>query len=328
MKNLRLTTSATILGLLVAALLFCSCAKKPETDKTLPLGEGHLAVPGGSLWYTVSGMSKGIPVVLLHGGPGMSSYYLKPFEELGNDRQVVRYDQLGSGKSQKIADTALFTIDHFVEDLESLRSHLGVDKWHVFGHSWGTILAIEYYRLHPGHVASLTLGGACLDIPAYAQRARELLATLPDSSQRAIRKAEARGKYDDPGFQSAMGQFYDLYLWRHPVKEDVDSMYATYNEAMYNYMQGPSEFTITGTLKGYSATALLPQISVPALFTVGEFDEVGPELVKGFAAATPGAQFFQFAGSAHMTPWDAHDENVRVVREFLCSVDSARTIVQ
>ncbi len=94
------------------------------------------------------------------------------------------------------------------------------------------------------------------------------------------------------------------------------------NAGIYMYMQGPSEFTITGTLKAYDATSFLPQIKVPTLLTVGEFDEVGPELVRGFASQIPKARFVQFAGSAHMTPWDARDENVSVVRDFLRSADS------
>jgi proline iminopeptidase len=81
--------------------------------------------------------------VLIHGGPGFSSFYLKLFEELGNNRQVVRYDQLGSGKSDIIADTTMSTINHFVEELELLRIHLGLSKGHLLGHSWGTIIALE-----------------------------------------------------------------------------------------------------------------------------------------------------------------------------------------
>src|SRR5881397_3536000 len=115
----------------------------------LPPGEARLAVPGGSIWYKVSGIAKGTPVVLLHGGPGFSSYYLKPFEDLGGDRVVVRYDQLGGGKSDKITDTAMFNTGHFVQELDSLRARLGYSRWHVLGHSWGTILALEYYRAHP-----------------------------------------------------------------------------------------------------------------------------------------------------------------------------------
>lgn len=303
-------------------MLFVCDAQKADKPASLPDGEGRLAVHGGSIWYKISGVGGGFPVVLLHGGPGFSSYYLKPFEDLSDDRQVIRYDQLGGGKSDKISDTAIFTIAHFIRELDSLRSHFGVDRWHVLGHSWGTILALEYYRAHPGRVISLTFESPVFDIPAYERRAKELLATLPDSMQAAVRLAESNGKYDDPGYQNAMNEFYARYTWRHPVQADLDSTFASVNEAMYNYMQGPSEFTLTGTLKHYNVRSFLPQIAVPTLFTAGEFDEVGPELVKSFAAAVPGARYVAFKGAAHLTPWDAHTENVKIVREFLHFADS------
>jgi proline iminopeptidase len=309
-----------VLAILAFTFLLASCGG--EKRPLLATGEARLAVPGGSIWYNVSGTGKGIPVVLLHGGPGFSSFYLKPLEDLGNDRQVVRYDQLGGGKSDKISDTAMFTIEHFVRELDSLRAHLGVSRWHVLGHSWGTILAMEYYRAHADRVASLTFGSACLDIPAYERHVKELLPTLSKPSQLAAKKAEATGKYDDPGYQKAIDEFYGLYVFRHPVQADLDSSFATFNQAIYMYMQGPSEFTIVGTLKNYDSTPYLSHINVPALFTVGEFDEVGPELVKGFAEKTPNARYVQLAGSAHITTWDARDENVKAVREFLHAADS------
>jgi len=262
--------------------------------------------------------------VLLHGGPGFSSYYLKPFEDLGDDRIVVRYDQLGGGKSDPTTDTTRFTIAHFVRELDSLRSSLGVASWHVLGHSWGTILALEYYRAHPDRVASLVFGSPVFDMPAYERRANQLVATLSDSAQRAVRRAVAAGKFDAPDYQSAINEFFGLYVFRHPVPADLDSSLASFNQAIYTYMQGPSEFTITGTLKQYDATPLLPGIGVPTLITVGEFDEVGPELVREHASRVPGARYELLAGAAHITTWDARDASVRVVRQFLRSADSTR----
>ena len=113
-------------------------------------------------------------------------------------------------------------------------------------------------------------------------------------------------------------------MFRHPVQADLDSSFASFNQAIYVYMQGPSEFTISGTLKHYDATGFLPKIQVPTLVTVGEFDEVGPELVRGHTALIPGARYELLAGSAHITSWDARDANLRVVREFLRSADSMR----
>ncbi len=299
-------------------------ASKPA-EPPLPPGEARLAVPDGNIWYKVSGTGHGTPVVLVHGGPGFSSFYLKPFEDLGDDRVVIRYDQLGGGKSDRISDTTLFIIEHFVRELDSLRSHLGYARWHVFGHSWGTILALEYYRAHPDRVASLTFGSAVFDVPAYERRAKQLLGTLSDSAQRAVKRAEGAHQYDAPDYQNAINEFYGKYLWRHPVQADLDSTFATVNDGIYNYMQGPSEFTITGTLKQYDVTGFLPQIKVPTLFTVGEFDEVGPQLIKGFAAKVPNARYLEFAGSAHLTSWDARDDNVKAVRDFLRAVDSTAT---
>jgi proline iminopeptidase len=150
--------------------------------------------------------------------------------------------------------------------------------------------------------------------------------TLSDSSQRAISKAERLKTYDDPSYQNAMSEFYGQYVWRHPVEADLDSTMATFNASIYTYMQGPSEFTITGTLKNYDATPFLGHIKVPVLYTVGEFDEANPDIVRRFAASTPDARVAVLKGSAHLTTWDARDENVRIVREFLNSTDSLKAL--
>jgi len=289
----------------------------------LGAGEARLAVDGGQIWYKKTGSGTGTPVILLHGGPGFSSFYLKPLEALGDDRVVVRYDQLGGGRSGPLTDTSKMTIAHFVNELDSLRASLGYDKVHVVGHSWGTILGYEYYKAHPEHVVSLTLASAALDIPTWEKNARKLVTTLSDSSQRAIKLREVEKKFDAPDYQAAINEFYGKYVWRHPVEADLDSTMKTANEAIYNYMQGPSEFTITGTLKQYDATPLLKTVKVPVLFTVGAFDEADPPTVKRHAQMTPGAKYAVIPDAAHIVQWDNPDETNRVVRDFLKSVDSS-----
>jgi len=320
MKPIRIILSTII-------FLICSCGGNKESNPpTLTIGQSYLKVPGGKIWYNVTGTGTGIPVVLLHGGPGGSSFYLKPFEELGNDRQVVRYDQLGSGKSDIITDTTLFTIDHFVNELEFLRDQLGLSKWHIMGHSWGTVLALEYYRSYPSRVSSLTFGSLCFDIPAWERSTKQLLTTLPDSLQVAVLNAESTGNYDDPLYEVAMNQFYSEYVWgQNPVQPDFDSLMLTFNMEIYGYMWGPSEFSITGTLRDYDATSFLPMVKVPTLFTVGEFDEIIPSIVEEFANKVDNSKLVVFKGSSHMTPWDARDENVSAVRNFLNSIDSLNT---
>src|SRR6476659_10715221 len=136
------------LRILVSTLLpVVACAgcrdAKPKTDSAsvtpqataaaLPAGESMLPVPDGRIWYKKTGTGTGTPVILLHGGPGFNSFYLKPLEALGNDRPVIRYDQLGAGKSGPMTDTSLMTIPHFVRELDSLRGALGYDGIHLVG---------------------------------------------------------------------------------------------------------------------------------------------------------------------------------------------------
>jgi proline iminopeptidase len=319
--------SKGLVGCLIAlALIGCTVgeADRPITTTVATTDSSRLAVDGGEIWYRVTGTGSGTPVILLHGGPGFSSYYLKSLEALGDDRLVVRYDQLGGGKSDRTEDTTKFTIPHFVRELDSLRSHLGLERFDLYGHSWGTILALEYYRAHPERVNAMVLASAALDIPAWEANARELVKTLPDSLQRAIEVREASGEYDAPDYQAALMAFYGQYVWRHPVEADLDSTFATVNEEIYNYMQGPSEFTITGTLKSYDATPFLPEVRVPVLYTVGEFDEANPELVARFRDATPDARMVVIPGAAHITTWDNPEVNLDAVRSFLRDVDGRR----
>jgi proline iminopeptidase len=315
-------TMAAVVGLLLVA-----CGEPRSEGATygdILTDSGRLEVEGGGIWYRIVGTGTGTPVILLHGGPGFSSHYLKAMEALGNDRPVIRFDQLGSGRSDVTTDTTLFTIPAFVEQLDALRRHLGLDRVHIYGHSWGTMLGVEYYRSHPDAVESLVLASAALDARAWEAHARELLGTLPDSMVRAVERREAEGEFEAPDYQAALEEFYARYVWLRPVPADLDSTFATFNPAIYAYMWGPSEFTVTGTLGDYDATPFLGEISVPVLYTVGEFDEANPETIAHFGKMTPDARVVVIPDAAHITAWDNPDADVEAVRTFLREVDAGR----
>ncbi|MEP6509226.1 MAG: proline iminopeptidase-family hydrolase [Gemmatimonadales bacterium] len=296
------------------------------TPAVAPLAEGEarFAIGGNDIWYKKSGSGSGIPVILLHGGPGFNSYYLKPLEALGDERPVIRYDQGGAGKSGTMTDTTKMNIPYFVAELDSLRAHLGYDKVHLVGHSWGTIVALEYYRAHPEHVASLTLASAALDVPQWERHAGELLKTLPGSIQRIVKAREAEKKFDSPDYQSAIESFYGKYVWLRPDKPNLDSLMSQVNQDIYTYMQGPSEFTITGTLKNYNSTSFLKNVKVPTLFTVGDVDEADPVTIRKQAAMVPGGEVFVIPNAAHMSTWDNPTAMIAVIRAHLKAADSSR----
>ncbi|MGF0302926.1 prolyl aminopeptidase [Rhodococcus rhodochrous] len=121
---------------------------------------------GQQLYWEVSGNPQGKPVVFLHGGPGGGTApQHRRFFDPGAYR-IVLFDQRGCGRSQPhVADGAALSVnttDHLVADIERLRTFLGVDRWMVFGGSWGSTLALAYAQRHPEHVTELVLRGIFL----------------------------------------------------------------------------------------------------------------------------------------------------------------------
>ena len=125
-----------------------------------PFDTGHLQVSDlHTLFYEQSGNPDGKPVVLLHGGPGGGcSPKMRQFHDPEKYR-IVMFDQRGAGRSTPHADLTDNTTWHLVDDIERLREHLGIDKWQVFGGSWGSTLSLAYAETHPDRVSELVLRG-------------------------------------------------------------------------------------------------------------------------------------------------------------------------
>ena len=110
--------------------------------------EGTIRVDSYQVWYRCVGRG-GIPLLLLHGGPGAGHDYLAPLEALAADRTVIFYDQLGCGKSDQPDDRSLWRMERFVAEVDTVRRALNLDQVHLLGQSWGGWLAIEYLLTHP-----------------------------------------------------------------------------------------------------------------------------------------------------------------------------------
>src|SRR5260370_21540380 len=107
--------------------------------------EEYIEVPGGRVWYHIIGTARpGVPLLCLHGGPGMPHDYLEPLADLAASRPVIFYDQLGCGRSDRPGDDSLWTTDRFVEELAVVRASLGLGRLHLFGNSWGGWLPLQY----------------------------------------------------------------------------------------------------------------------------------------------------------------------------------------
>jgi proline iminopeptidase len=308
-----------LFAVLVAAV---ACSNPRDLSKELKPGTGFAQVPGGKVWYNVVGSGHRTPLLVLHGGPGAGSYYMKPLAAIGDDRPVIFYDQLGGGHSDRPNDSTLWTIDRYVGEIGAIRTALGLERVHILGHSFGSIILAEYLKAKPKGVRSAIFASPVLDIPGYVQDVTGLLKKFPDSTQRVIVEAERNGTTNSAAYQSAMIAFYQQHVARRlPWSADLDSTIAQLNPAPYVYMQGPSEFTITGTLKSYDVTSSLDDIDVPALFVTGQYDEATPARVRKFKQLTPHSKMEVIPNAAHMMMQDEPDAFIKTVRDWLRYVE-------
>jgi proline iminopeptidase len=140
------------------------------------------------LYFEECGNLEGKPVVFLHGGPGFG---IEPSHRRFFDPEryrIVLFDQRGCGKSTPYASLVDNTTWHLVDDIEKLRLHLGIDRWQVFGGSWGSTLALAYAETHPSRVTELVLRGIFLirntEIDWFYQRGASAL--YPDAWEKYL----------------------------------------------------------------------------------------------------------------------------------------------
>ena len=238
--------------------------------------EGYIDVPGGRVWYRSVGEG-GTPLLCLHGGPGFTHHYLDPLEALADRRQVIFYDQLGCGKSDIPDDLSLWTVDRFVEEVAVVRAALGLDRLHLFGSSWGGMLAMQYVIDRRPDLVSLTLCGSPASMTRWVEDCEELLQEEPDEVRQVIRQHEADGFTACPEYQSAILGFYRKHVCRmSPWPAGLERSYAEAGYPVYNAMNGPSEFTVTGTLKTWDIMDRLGEITIQTLLVGGRYDECRP----------------------------------------------------
>lgn len=130
-----------------------------------PVASGWLAVgEGNEIWWQEAGNPEGVPALILHGGPGSGfSASTRRFFDPQRYR-IIGFDQRGCGRSTPHAagegvDFSVITTAHMVADIERLRAHFGVDRWVIYGGSWGATLGLAYAEAHPAQVAAMVLGG-------------------------------------------------------------------------------------------------------------------------------------------------------------------------
>ena len=284
--------------------------------------EGFVPVEGGRVWYQIVGDGKGTPLITLHGGPGAPHDYLEPLEALGNERPVIFYDQLGCGKSDRPDNPKLWRVERFVKELAQLRVALKLDRVHLLGQSWGTMLAVDYLLTKPAGVASAILADPAISIPRWIADANRLRRKLPKSVRDTLDRHEKSGDLGCLEYQAATLAFYKRHVCRlDPWPEPMERMMRGIGGEVYSAMWGPNEFVATGSLKTYDRSARLKELSLPTLFLCGRYDEGTPESTAFYRRQVRSAEMVVFEKSSHMPQLEEPAKYLRVVRDFLHRVE-------
>ena len=289
---------------------------------TMKIREGMIDVPGGRVWFRSVGEG-GIPLLCLHGGPGMTHNYIDPLEDLGDRRQVIFYDQLGCGRSDHPDDTTLWTVPHFVREVEAVRSALQLDRFHLFGSSWGGQLSMQYILdYQPSSLVSLLMAGSPASMPRWVEGCMQLLAELPPDVRQVIVQHEEAGFTSCPEYLGAVSVFYQRHLCRlQPWPAGLERSFAEMSPVVYETMNGPSEFTVTGRFRDWDVFDRLGEIRVPALVMGGRHDEIRVDHLTDIHKGIANSELVIFENSGH-TPF--HEERelfMRTVNDFLERVE-------
>ncbi|HEU5410448.1 MAG TPA: proline iminopeptidase-family hydrolase [Candidatus Acidoferrales bacterium] len=294
-----------------------------------PMHEGFVDAHGEMIYYEIIG--RGAPLMIVHGGPGASHDYFLPYLlPLARHNELVFIDERGSGRSQKLADPAGYTVENMVEDVEAVRQALSLGHISLLGHSYGGVLAQAYALKYQKNLTHLIL---CSTFPSTSQM-NEVFNKMKEKMDPDLRKridkmekeglfghgpAYRKGRYADDYMNAAWGEGYFPYIYQNHPDANYDPIaQGVMSWDLYREMWGSDgEFVIDGNLKSVEYVSQLHTIHVPTLILVGDHDECDPSLSREMHQKIAGSRLVILPKSGHMTFVDQPDLFMGSVDSFL-----------
>lgn len=285
-----------------------------------------------NVWTKRVGNNPKMKVLLLHGGPGGTHEFFECFDGyLPNEEiEYVYYDQLESHFSDKPNDSTLWTTEHFVEEVEQVRKALDMDKdnFYLYGQSWGGILAMEYALKYQDNLKGLIISNMMASIPKYEAYAAEVLGPqLPPEVYKEIKTMEANEDFSNPKYEELVTQhYYTEHVLRMPLNEWPESVtraFSHLNPNIYIYMQGFSEFGVTGdaSLKGWDVSDRLKTLEVPTLMIGATYDTMDPKYMEWMSTEVKNGRFLLCPNGSHLSQYDDQKTYMNGLIKFIKDVD-------
>jgi proline iminopeptidase len=285
--------------------------------------ESHVLTGSAPLYVRETG--HGPPVIVVHGGPDFDHEYLLPeLDALGRSLRLVYYDQRGRGRSFAPADRGDVTIESEVADLDSIRAWTGADSVAILGHSWGTVLALEYALRHPDRVSRLILMNSAPVSSSDAGRLRESLRRGKTPAQ--LRRFEEIAASEDfrAGALNADAAYYRIHFApafrRSDLLENlVTRLRRSFTPAGIVRAREIEDRLYDQTWRdpSYDLLTQLSQLRIPALIVHGEQDFAPIEGAQHIADALPMSRLVVLEECGHFAYIERTDRVRDLVTEFV-----------
>lgn len=283
---------------------------------------GLVRVNGFRLYYESYGEPKKGAVLILHGGPGISHDYLHPLADLAQfGYQVVLYDQLGCGRSQRPKSNGAYDFRRAVDEVEGVRRALKLGRVHLFGHSYGTQLGTAYALEYPRSLRSLILAGPVLWVPGGERAWAKIMRELPPKAKTFWNRKDPKAEDNlDPRWQEGLREWEQTHILRWKVKPlDVQVSDESFRPAVHKGIMTTYRDYVR-SFKPRTYARVLRGIRVPCLITVGRHDMATPAAARGVQRCIPKSKVKVFENSAHDAHWEERPAYIDTVRRFLDGV--------
>jgi proline iminopeptidase len=308
--------------LFVLVVQFCCTTAKKDAASLRHELEGYVEVGDDvRLFYRLLGSGPDT-VFMIHGGPGFTmDYFLEDLAPLSANHTLIFYDQRGTGRSTIVSDSAALDVGCFVDDLDALRKHFGLQRLTLFGHSWGSAVVALYAVKYPEHLSKLIIIGA---LPLQHDQLTDAFSQLEasrDSStlQRMHELREAR--LADPGNADLCRDYYELWFEafygdRNMSASSKGDFCAGTLESRRNKMTRVDRFTMA-SLGQWDWRLSLSRVQAPTLVIHGAKDPLPLEGAKAWAAVLPSCRLLALEGVGHFPYLEVPDRFFETVNQFL-----------
>ena len=303
---------------------------KPSTEGTEGVRMIPIETSAGTykVWTKKVGDHPTVKVLLLHGGPAMTTEYMESFGDYlpQEGYEMYYYHQLGSHLSDQPNNDDLWTLDRFVEEVEQVRKALGLtkDNCYLIGNSWGTILGLQYALKYQDNIKALVAGNMQASFPAYAAYNAKLRSQMRPSLIDSLKAFEDKEDYHNEEYlKIVVEEYYRKHICRmDPFPDGFQRAMDHVNGHIYELMQGPSEFVPGGRLANWDIMDELKNIHIPTLMIGAAYDTMDPDAMKEMAGLVQNGRYLHCPNGSHLAMWDDQEHFFPGVLQFIKDVDS------